>query len=444
MNTFDFLELAVKEAEKMGASEAEAFREEVDSLEVKFEKLTIKETKRSFVAGLGLRVTVDKHIGFAYTSQLSKKKILETVDKALKIAKLKPKDPNWISLPQPKKYRKVKDVFDAEINNMELEQLIDPTLTLIQSMKINKKIVSGSGGISVSKWEKLILNSYGLQGNDKGTSIFASAFSISSDNEETGTGMDFATSTRFKNINFEEIGKNSSETALKQLGKKKIETFVGDIVFHPFAFADLLQQILAPELYGDNVFKKKTPFYSKLNQKISTKNFTLIDNGLYPAGLGSSSFDDEGTPTQETVLLEKGVLKGFLYDNYWAGREKVESTGNASRSYSGEPSISFSNLIVKPGNKNLTGILSEIEEGIYVISLIGTHTANIPSGNFSVASYMPFKIEEGEIMYPIKQAMISSDTSTLLSKIDEVGKDLKVVGGVVTPPIKVKNVAVSA
>ena len=158
-----------------------------------------------------------------------------------------------------------------------------------------------------------------------------------------------------------------------------------------------------------------------------------MDDGLLPGGLDSSAFDAEGVPSQKTVLIEDGVLKGFLYDSYTAGKDGVQSTGNADRAgYSDVPSVGIRNMIIS--SPDARDLLAETK-GYKVGGLIGAHTANPISGDFSVEARNCFFVAPGEAAKPIRSLMLAGNVFELLKGI-EVGTDVRAVGGIVTPTVK--------
>jgi PmbA protein len=190
---------------------------------------------------------------------------------------------------------------------------------------------------------------------------------------------------------------------------------------------------------------------------IASENLTVFDDGLIPQAMGSRPFDDEGCPTQTTIVIGKGQLKNFLYNSYTAGKDKVKSTGNASRALGGftdkpkytvEPIIGPNNFKLQPAKKSAENkfddVISEVKNGIIAKEVIGAHTANAASGEFSVVLDSAFKIEKGEIVYPVKQAMLGGNIVEALKGIALFADDVKQVGdSLIAPTILIKDVKIS-
>ena len=180
----------------------------------------------------------------------------------------------------------------------------------------------------------------------------------------------------------------------------------------------------------------------KIDENVSNRKLTVVDDGLLPYGLGSSPFDAEGIPCQKTMLIDNGVLKNFLYDSYTANKANVESTGNAVRgSYSNLPSISISNLLVEPGAKSLDDLISEMDKGIIINRFSGS--VAVESGEFSGIAKQASYVENGEMKFPLKETMISGNAFESLKNIVEIGRERRAtMTSVYTPPILVKDVGI--
>jgi PmbA protein len=200
------------------------------------------------------------------------------------------------------------------------------------------------------------------------------------------------------------------------------------LILKPYAAAELLQFAFAPSFSADNVQRRRSVLANKIGEELFP-GIEVIDDGAIAGGLMSAKFDSEGVKTQKTVLVSKGVLKGFIYDTYTANKGKTKSTGNAERdSYASPPRIGPSNFVLKGKGK--------IGNGLVVHGLIGCHTANPVSGDFSVETRNAFL--NGE---PVK-AMISGNIFDLLKKCVGFGDDYKQVSFVKCPSIEFSSIKV--
>jgi PmbA protein len=178
----------------------------------------------------------------------------------------------------------------------------------------------------------------------------------------------------------------------------------------------------------------------KIGSKIANPTLSIIDNPLLEKGMFTSKCDDEGSASQKTDLIKNGVLNSFIYDIYTANSEGVKTTSNGLRgSYLTTPMISPTNLEFKFSEMK---DLSEVDSGILTTSVLGAHTANPISGDFSVEASNAFKIENGELSDPINKAMISGNIFEIMKSVEGVKSEVKQYGPYIIPKLLVHNLRV--
>ena len=155
------------------------------------------------------------------------------------------------------------------------------------------------------------------------------------------------------------------------------------------------------------------------------------------------TFDGEGVPHQKTSVIEKGVLKNFLYDNYSAQKDGVESTGNASRAgYLSTPGVDTSNFRILPQNITSEQMIKEVGDGLIVYYLQGAHSSNPVSGEFSVVATPCWRIKNGEITHSCQGVMLAGNIFELLKNITAVGGNERQMGTLIAPWVMAENVRV--
>ncbi|PKN84205.1 MAG: hypothetical protein CVU46_14845 [Chloroflexi bacterium HGW-Chloroflexi-8] len=194
------------------------------------------------------------------------------------------------------------------------------------------------------------------------------------------------------------------------------------VLFSP-AGAQALIMPLGEALNGKEVYKGTSPIKDKIDEKLFDEKITLLDDGTMDGCFGSTSYDDEGVPHCRNVLVEKGVLKSFIYDLKTAAQAETESTGNAVRSLFTQPDVSFGNFILQPGQTPLKDIIASIDEGILVESLLGLGMGNTISGAFSNPLDLAFKIEKGEIVGRVKDLSIAGSIYDLLKDVAAISQE---------------------
>ena len=187
-------------------------------------------------------------------------------------------------------------------------------------------------------------------------------------------------------------------------------------------------------LNGKNVFTGISPMRGKVGEKLFDDKVNVVDDGTLDGKYGSAPYDDEGVPHRRNVLVEHGVLKGFLYDLKTAAQSGVESTGNGSRGLFNPPAPEPTNLILAGGSTPLAEMVAGIDEGLLVEDILGLGQGNIISGAFSNPLSLAFKIEKGEIVGRVKDVSIAGNVYDLLKEVTAVSREtLWVYGGLCMP-----------
>jgi TldD protein len=159
---------------------------------------------------------------------------------------------------------------------------------------------------------------------------------------------------------------------------------------------------------------------------------TIVDDGTLPNRRGSLNIDDEGTPSQSTVLIERGILKGYLQDKLNAKLMNTQSTGNGRReSYSSLPLPRMTNTYMLSGNSVPEDIIASVEKGLYAVNF-GGGQVDITSGKFVFTTSEAYLIENGKITQPVKGATLVGHGPDILTKVSMVGNDLQLDPGVGT------------
>tara|TARA_R110000751_G_scaffold2018_8_gene8810 strand:- start:154234 stop:155655 length:1422 start_codon:yes stop_codon:yes gene_type:complete len=192
----------------------------------------------------------------------------------------------------------------------------------------------------------------------------------------------------------------------------------------------LLHEAVGHGLEGDFNRKGTSAFAGRVGERVAAPGVTVIDDGSMTDRRGSLSIDDEGTPTRETVLIEDGILKGYMQDRLNARLMGVEATGNGRRqSYEHAPMPRMTNTFMQGGSDDPEELLSRVDDGIYATSF-GGGQVDIVSGKFVFACTEAYKVEKGKVVAPIKGATLIGDGPTVLTKVRGIGNDMALDEGV--------------
>jgi PmbA protein len=409
------------------ADQAEIYIETTENIDATIQNDQVDFAKEAHSMGLGIRVICDNRMGFAYTTQ--NKKLEETVKKAVSNAHANLVDENF-AFASKSDYPVVKDIYHNKFDTLELEDTISLGKSMIGTV-LDNKCQPTSGGVSAGCYKTLIINSEGASCEDAST-YFSSFIAV---NVPDGEGV----SSRKLDIDPEKIANKACEIALNSRGGKSVETGDMKILLDHHAASGILSTF-SQAINGDNVQRGRSIYADKLDKEVSSPSLNIYDDGTIKGGLNSSRGDGEGTPSQKTVIIENGILRNFIYDIHTANKGKIQSTGNGMRaSFNDMPAVGLSNLVVDFKEQEE---LSEIKDGILVTDVLGAHTANPISGDFSVEAMNAFKIEKGEVVYPIKKAMLSGNIFSILKDATAASQKTRQLGPFIVPPITVSSLRV--
>jgi PmbA protein len=402
-------------------------------------------------AGVGIRAIANKAIGFSSVSSLEESKVLEAVEEAVKIAKIRPPDPNWVSLPDPRAPNEKGGIYDTRVAELGADRILEMGVNCcVVAGDFDKRIIQAMSMVTADSMEFGVVSTKGIEAYDKATMFTVYVGTKGKSRGEEVSGGDFLLS-RSLDENIAPIAESASRKTVECFGKKPLpEKHVGTVVFDNESWSQLFSVIFATGISGYNVQENRSVLKGKIGQKVAKENVTVIDDGTLPEGAGTTKMDDEGVPRQKTPIVEKGTLTNFLYDNYAARRESRESTGNASRGgrptapYSNQLMIRPSNLILESGSSSLEGLISEVKNGVLVKgSLIGAGHSNTVTGDFSVTGDNAFKIENGAVAYPLKACSVAGNLYQALSSVIAVGNDSRIFGTVINPSIAIDGIVAS-
>jgi TldD protein len=192
----------------------------------------------------------------------------------------------------------------------------------------------------------------------------------------------------------------------------------------------LLHEAVGHGLEGDFNRKGTSAFSGRIGERVAAPGVTVVDDGSMLERRGSLSIDDEGTPTQETVLIEDGILKGYMQDRLNARLMGVKPTGNGRReSYEHAPMPRMTNTFMRGGSDDPEELLSRVKDGIYATSF-GGGQVDIVSGKFVFACTEAYKVEGGKIIAPIKGATLIGDGPSVLTQVSGIGNDMALDEGI--------------
>ena len=443
-NLFASAERALKFATSK-VYQTEIFAQKVISQRLLFAKNSIKTVSNIEDSGIAVRVYDNAgRYGFSYTASLNEMDEIERiVDAAVSSMRLGSPDPDFESLPDPKPLPNVQELYDDHIANSSAEEVIDLGQQIIDAGLCNASSVVLDGTVSMTREQRVLMNSLGSECSSDSTIGMLSASAVAKNTEgNVATNSDLSSSRQLKNLRPQWLGETVAKRACDMLGGKKVETMSVPVILFQNAIYPLFFSIIGVAANADAVQQKRTYLVDKKGKTIASEQLTVIDDGLVAAGFRSLPFDGEGNPKTRQKIIEKGVLRTYLYDTYTAKKDSITSTGNSMRlGYNTLPQISCNNLRITPGKHSLDTLISETKKGVFILAL---HDSPDPvSGRLSGLLSEAFLIENGEIKQPIKNAMIGIHVFDLLNGISDISQDYREEAGVLIPSIKIKNARIA-
>jgi len=194
----------------------------------------------------------------------------------------------------------------------------------------------------------------------------------------------------------------------------------------------LLHEAIGHGLEGDFNRKGTSAFSGRVGQRVGARGVTVVDDGTIPDRRGSLNIDDEGNPTQRTVLIEDGILKGYMQDSLNARLMGVATTGNGRReSFAHMPMPRMTNTIMLNGDKDPAEIIASVQNGLYAINF-GGGQVDITNGKFVFSAAEAWKIENGKLAYPVKGATLIGNGPDALTRVSMIGNDMAMDSGIGT------------
>jgi PmbA protein len=422
---------------------SEVFLRSYTATSIEVKKQQVDAFDRAKDIGAGLRVLCNGRLGFAFTTQLSDNALKSLVQSAVTNAENTEKDP-FHSLPRKMMVPHQQAlIYDPEIEVLTEQEKIGRVMDMERkAFAVDPRITRiRKASSSFSSAETLIMNTYGAEVYYRSTACSSSIEVVAEDKGESQAGSEFDVSRFYRKLEFEEVGRKAVQKALDLLGARHVESVKGPVVLEATVAQEFLS-MMASGFSAESVQKKRSLFIGKLGKDVASTAITVLDDGLREGGLGTAPCDDEIVPMQKKTVIDKGRLSLFLYNTYTANKDKTVSTGNGMRSgFKGLPGVGVTNLYIEPGRESPEALIASIDSGLYVTEVMGMHTANPISGDFSVGA-VGFWIEKGRKAYPVREITIAGNILDLMKQVDAVGNDLRFSGRIGSPTLCVRQLSI--
>ncbi|MGI0049139.1 MAG: TldD/PmbA family protein [Nitrososphaera sp.] len=434
---------AIREAEAMGASDAEAYAAASSESEVFIENNDVKQAKSQKASSIGIRVLLGGSAGFYSVNSLTKDKIRDAVSMAVKIARVSPKD-RHNALPCRSKARALAGIYDKKAESFEATDAALLAAEMLGAAKsYDRRVSVDSGNFNAGVATHLLANSNGTELREKASVFSWSIMGMAIDGSDISS-FDFQLdgSHSVRGIDVRAAATEFAETVVNSLGPRRIESFKGEMLLTPAAANEMVQEVISHSINSDAVQKKSSHFAGKMGRRVSSDLLTVEDDATNTEGLGASSFDREGVPHRRNVVIEKGVLKKFLYNTYTAKKDGVRSTGNASGSTTSPPSVSTTNFVIRPGRPSLDTLVSEMKNGIIISRFSGN--VNPVNGDFSGVVKGGRLVKNGTIEHAVKEVMVAGNVFEAMRRLDGVSRERKIIYDSILPYMRFDGISFTA
>jgi TldD protein len=416
----------IAKALSRGGEFAEVYLENRTSRQIIMEESIFKSGLYGVSQGAGVRVIAGEKTGYAYTDEISEESLLRAAEVASYVAlnsgSVTPiniasqKRPSFVTVSQPLEY-----IADTQrIDVME---------------RANQAVLGYDTRIKMAKIDyydqvrgRVIANSEGLYLKDELPQLFFIVEAMSEEGsnrhmsrERIGSHSGFEL---FEQETPEAVAQRAAREAIAMLDAEDAPAGMMDVVMENGWGGVLVHEAVGHPLEADNIAKGIGAFTGKVGQKVAATCFTMVDDGTLPNYRGTINFDDEGTPAQRNVLIENGVLNGYMTDILSAKQLDMTRTGNGRReSFRHLPIPRMTNTFIEQGSDKPEDILASTPKGLYVQSLSGG-SVNPVTGMFNFTCREAYLIENGKKTRPVKGATLIGSCLEVISNIDAVGNDL--------------------
>ncbi len=416
----------IAKALEKGGDFADVYLENRISRQIIMEESKFKSGLYGISQGAGVRVISGNKTGYAYTDEITEEKLLKAAETASYVATGgKPVTTTAISVGSRPSFITVVQPLDQVAD----EKRIDIMRRADQAARdYDKRIKMTMIDYSDEVRGRVIANSEGLYLKDELPMMFFIVQAMSDDGNARHMARErlsqHAGFEMFEKVTPETVARNAAREAIAMLAAEDAPAGIMDVVMQNGWGGVLVHEAVGHPLEADNIAKGIGAFTGKMGQKVAADCFTMVDDGTLPNFRGTINFDDEGTEARRNVLIDKGILTGFMTDVLSAKQLSMARTGNGRReSFRYIPIPRMTNTFIDTGSDKPEDILSSTRKGIYVQSLSGG-SVNPITGVFNFTCREAYLIENGKKTTPVRGATLIGSCMDVISNIDAVGNDL--------------------
>lgn len=424
-----------------GADLAEVYLENGRKMSIEIRNGEVETVQEAASHGVGFRVFVEGRMAFASCNDFSDAAFDDAIERAIGFAGKTTADENNV-LPDEKGVTDIPGLYDPQIDQISMDQKIKLAMAAEKmAMKDSRITKSAGAAYSEGEGETYLANSHGLSKSYKEGACSFGVSVVAEKGDQKSSGREYCSRRFFSELKpVEEVAEKAARDAYEMLDPRMVKTQKAAVIFDPDVARSILGGLLAA-VDGERVLQGASFLGDKVDLKIASELVSIIDDGTRPRSLRSKPFDGEGVPTQKRILVDKGILKGFMYNTIVAKRAGVKSTGNASRGgFKSLPGIGAHNFYMEAGESTQEEIIRDTKKGLYLKGVTG-YGINPVNGNFSGGA-SGFWIEDGEIAFPVKGLTIAGTALDMFNSLDMVANDLDLNRGFTAPTFRIESMQI--
>jgi PmbA protein len=427
---------------KSGADMADAYLISRNSLSLSVRNSEVESVTRAAPGGLAIRYYKGGKMAFAHSTEIDDTAIDTLITKCAALSGSIEAD-KYASLPASQPKAIDLDIYNPAQTKVSTEDKI-AYLRNLESLALKfDPVIGKSNGVSYEEdlITRELANSNGIRGLYDFSFYRVGLSIVAEKNGEMFPGEGSLFVTHFDMLpKPEKIVEIFASRAVRLIGGTPVAGGDYEIIFSPRG-ADSILWGLSAALNGDSVFKGTSFLSGKLGQKIAVDGLTLIDDATRPKGIASRPFDDEGTPSAKNVLIENGIVKGYLYDQKSALKTGAKSTGSSRREdYNSFPEIGVSNFYIAPGKNKFEDVIASCKKGIIVEETQGWGLQSV-TGQYS-AGINGTLVENGKRIRPVAGVTIAASADEILNGIGAICDNISFYDNMACPAIMVKRMTV--
>ena len=441
MDNLALAEQLVKKCLAQGADAAEVYIESSRDLSIAVRSGDIETIEEAATAGVGFRVFAGGRMAFSHCNDMTEAALASALARAIAFARTTTADPNNV-LPDDTSAAAIDGLYDPALAKVPMDRKIDLTKSVEKLAMKDPRITKSAGArYRESEGEVFLANSNGLAKSYRSTGCGFGVTVVAVKGDVQSPGGESCSRRVFADLlPAADVAARAAQNALELLDPRPIKTQRAAVLVDPDVAASILGGVLSA-INGESVLQGASFLGAMLDKPVASDLVTLVDDGTRPKGLSSRPFDGEGVPTQKRIIVDRGVLKGFLYNTIVAKRAGVKTTGNASRGgFDSLPGIGPHNFSMAAGTTSAAEIVAATKLGLWLKDVTG-YGINAVNGNFSGGA-SGLWIENGRVAFPVRGLTIASTAKEMLDGIDLVGREVDLNRSFAAPLFRIKEMQI--